>query len=64
MGGQLKSGEDMVDFWAELLERYPCIIGLIDPMRKQVLTLHGISFMFDQGFIFEIFVDVSNSVQL
>ena len=34
--GQLKTAEDLVDFWAELLSRYPAIIALIDPMRKQV----------------------------
>lgn len=33
----MKGFDDMADFWAELLGRYPAIIGLIDPMRKQVI---------------------------
>jgi enolase len=36
MGGQQKVPEDVVEFWAELLGRYPSVIAIIDPMRKQV----------------------------
>ncbi|XP_061194453.1 enolase 4-like isoform X1 [Saccostrea echinata] len=35
MGGQQKVPEDMVEFWAELLGRYPSVIAIIDPLRKQ-----------------------------
>lgn len=35
MGGQPKVPEDLVEFWVELLGRYPSIIAIIDPMRKQ-----------------------------
>ncbi|XP_013420699.1 enolase 4 [Lingula anatina] len=35
IGGLQKSYEDMVEFWAELLGRYPSVIGLIDPIRQQ-----------------------------
>ena len=38
MTGQLKSGDDIVDFWAELMSRYPSIILIIDPLRKQVMA--------------------------
>lgn len=33
--GQLKTGDDMVDFWVELMSRYPAIMVIIDPLRKQ-----------------------------
>ncbi|CAH1784880.1 unnamed protein product [Owenia fusiformis] len=33
--GQQKTAEDTVEFWVELLNRYPSVIGLIDPLRKQ-----------------------------
>lgn len=33
--GQQKLAEDMVDFWAEFLGRYPAVIAVIDPLRKQ-----------------------------
>lgn len=33
--GQQKVPEDMADFWGELLGRYPAVIALIDPLRKQ-----------------------------
>ena len=40
--GMLKEGEGMVEFWDDLLNRYPSVIALIDPMRKQVsLKLNG-----------------------
>lgn len=35
MGGQPKVPEDLVEFWVELLGRYPSVIAIIDPMRKQ-----------------------------
>ncbi|XP_022344151.2 enolase 4-like isoform X4 [Crassostrea virginica] len=35
MGGQQKVPEDLVEFWVELLGRYPSVIAIIDPMRKQ-----------------------------
>ncbi|KAL8616578.1 hypothetical protein ACOMHN_036610 [Nucella lapillus] len=35
MTGQMKSGDDVVDFWVELLSRYPSILLLLDPLRKQ-----------------------------
>lgn len=31
--GMLKSADDMPDFWTDICNRYPTIIGLIDPMR-------------------------------
>lgn len=36
--GGLKGPDDMVDFWVDLLNRYPAINGLIDPLRKRVCT--------------------------
>lgn len=33
--GQLKSADDLVDYWVELMSRYPSIMVFIDPMRKQ-----------------------------
>lgn len=33
--GQQKLADDLVDFWAELLGRYPAVIAIIDPLRKQ-----------------------------
>ncbi|XP_064630130.1 enolase 4-like isoform X2 [Lineus longissimus] len=33
--GQQKMADDMVDFWVEILNRYPSVIGIIDPIRKQ-----------------------------
>lgn len=37
MGGQQKVPEDLVEFWVELLGRYPSVVAIIDPMRKQVI---------------------------
>lgn len=39
MVGLAKVPEDVVEFWADLVNRYPSIIALIDPLRKQVLVL-------------------------
>ncbi|XP_076436308.1 enolase 4-like isoform X2 [Babylonia areolata] len=33
--GQQKTADDMVDFWVELMSRYPSVMVLIDPLRKQ-----------------------------
>ncbi|XP_033756351.1 enolase 4-like isoform X4 [Pecten maximus] len=33
--GQAKVADDVVEFWVELLGRYPSIIAVIDPLRKQ-----------------------------
>ncbi|XP_052282820.1 enolase 4-like isoform X2 [Dreissena polymorpha] len=33
--GQQKVAEDLVEYWADILTRYPAIIAIIDPMRKQ-----------------------------
>ncbi|XP_069140387.1 enolase 4-like isoform X2 [Argopecten irradians] len=33
--GQAKVADDVVEFWAELLGRYPSVIAVIDPLRKQ-----------------------------
>ncbi|CAG5135034.1 unnamed protein product, partial [Candidula unifasciata] len=33
--GQFKSPDDMVDFWADILQKYPCIVGVIDPFRVE-----------------------------
>lgn len=33
--GQLKAAEDLAEYWADLLARYPAVIALIDPMRRQ-----------------------------
>lgn len=35
MAGQAKTPEDLTEFWSDLLSRYPFIIGLIDPIRKE-----------------------------
>jgi len=34
--GTQKSSEEMVKYWQELLGRYPSVIAIVDPMRKQV----------------------------
>lgn len=34
--GQLKSGDELAKFWSDLVAKYPALIMLIDPMRKQV----------------------------
>ena len=34
--GGLKAPEDLVEFWADIVTRYPAVIALIDPLRKQV----------------------------
>lgn len=33
--GSLKTSDELVDFWIELMSRYPAIILIIDPFRKQ-----------------------------
>lgn len=33
--GVQKDPEGMVDFWADIVTRYPAVIALIDPLRKQ-----------------------------
>lgn len=33
--GQSKTPDELVKFWIDLLNRYPSIIAIIDPMRKQ-----------------------------
>lgn len=33
--GALKASEDMADFWTDLCNRYPSIIGIIDPVRPE-----------------------------
>lgn len=40
VAGQQKSADDLVDFWTELLGRYPSVNVLIDPMRKAVSMTH------------------------
>lgn len=35
MTGLLKTAEDMIEFYADILNRYPAVIALIDPLRKQ-----------------------------
>ncbi|XP_052101898.1 enolase 4-like isoform X1 [Mytilus californianus] len=35
MVGIAKVADDLVEFWCDLLTRYPSIIAIIDPMRKQ-----------------------------
>ena len=36
--GTQKSSEELVKYWQELLGRYPSVIAIIDPLRKQVVT--------------------------
>ena len=36
MGGVLKTADDMIEFYADILNRYPAVVALIDPLRKQV----------------------------
>eukprot|EP00058_Branchiostoma_floridae_P023445 XP_002608935.1 hypothetical protein BRAFLDRAFT_85491 [Branchiostoma floridae] len=38
MTGTQKTPDDMVDFYSDILTRYPGVIGLIDPLRKQDKT--------------------------
>ncbi|KAK2167327.1 hypothetical protein LSH36_29g02078 [Paralvinella palmiformis] len=33
--GQQKGAEDLADFWSDILDKYPSVIALIDPMRKE-----------------------------
>nr|XP_054766572.1 enolase 4-like [Lytechinus pictus] len=35
MTGMLKTSEDMIEFYADIINRYPAIVALIDPIRKQ-----------------------------
>ena len=35
--GQQKAAEDLADFWSDIIDKYPSVIALIDPMRKQVI---------------------------
>ena len=37
--GTQKSSEELVKYWQELIGRYPSVIAIIDPMRKQVLAV-------------------------
>jgi len=37
--GIQKNSEELVKFWQELLSRYPSIIAIIDPIRKQVFII-------------------------
>ena len=37
--GQQKVADDVVEFWADLLGKYPSVIAIIDPLRKQVTVL-------------------------
>jgi len=39
--GQQKVAEDLVEFWADIVTRYPAIIAIIDPLRKQVTSSHA-----------------------
>lgn len=34
--GNQKDPEGVAEFWAEMLGRYPSVIAIIDPLRKQV----------------------------
>lgn len=38
--GQQKAAEDLAEFWFDILNRYPSVIALIDPMRKYVSCPH------------------------
>lgn len=38
--GTYKNGAEMVDLYVELLNKYPSIIALIDPFRKEVSRTH------------------------
>lgn len=33
--GQQKVADDVVEFWADLLGKYPAVMAIIDPLRKQ-----------------------------
>jgi len=37
--GTQKTSEEFVKFWQELLNRYPSVIAIIDPLRKQVFVI-------------------------
>ena len=37
--GMLKLADDMIEVYADLINRYPAIIALIDPFKKQVRHL-------------------------
>ena len=34
--GGLKSGDDLADYWGDILSKYPSVIALIDPVRRVV----------------------------
>jgi len=42
--GNQKSSEELVKYWQELLGRYPSVIALIDPLRKQVHSFSSLCF--------------------
>ncbi|BFY98257.1 hypothetical protein BsWGS_01297 [Bradybaena similaris] len=35
LAGQFKSPDDMIDFWIDIIQRYPCILAVIDPIRGE-----------------------------
>ncbi|XP_005113497.2 enolase 4, partial [Aplysia californica] len=35
VAGQLKTNDDMVEFWADMIAKYPSIVAVIDPLRGQ-----------------------------
>lgn len=37
--GTYKNAAEMVDMYVDLINKYPSIIALIDPFRKEVSTL-------------------------
>lgn len=40
MVGTLKSAAEMVELYVDLINKYPFIIALIDPFRKEVSRAH------------------------
>jgi len=38
--GTQKTSEELVKYWQELFGRYPSVIAIIDPLRKQVRSVY------------------------
>lgn len=51
MTGTYKNAAEMVDLYVELINKFPSIIALIDPFRKEV-TGFNLNFIIKQNKIF------------
>lgn len=48
MAGTHKNIAEMVDLYVDLINKYPSIIALIDPFRKEVSRVHLFCFICDK----------------